>query len=140
MAGQPVPFPNIRPSRRTFTHGEYPTNIFRAQNGASVAVRFGTRPYECKLRLQFKNITDEQANDILKNYEDVNGSWDYVNFVNDKKTMEAGVSNEAMKKRLRGRTQALKCATATPVRRRLISHLWIAATSAANLLFTWTAE
>ena len=94
MAGQPVPFPNIRPSKRTFTHGQYPVEMFNAQNGASVAIRFGTRPFDCKLQLQFKNITDEQANEILQNYEAVNGNWDYVDFVNASKTMEAGVMNQ----------------------------------------------
>ena len=102
MAGQPVAFPSIRPSKRTFTHGEYPNRIFRAQNGASVAIRFGDRPSECKLQLQFRNISDAQANEILENYEAINGTWDYVNFNASPRSMEAGVSSVAMKQRLRG--------------------------------------
>ena len=59
MAGQPVPFPDIRPTTRRFESGEYPMSMFKAQNGASVAVRFGNRQSNCRLRLTFKNITDE---------------------------------------------------------------------------------
>lgn len=106
MAGNPVPFPDIRPSKRTFTHGEYPTEIFRAQNGASVAVRYGNRPTDCRLQLQFQNISDEMANEILKHYEKINGNWNYVDFVdagdNGAKSMEAGVKTYGMKTRLRG--------------------------------------
>ena len=102
MAGNPVPFPDIRPSARSFTSGQYPTQFFEAQNGATTAIRFGTRQSNCRLQLQFQNISDEMANEILKHYEEVNGNWNYVNFVNDNKTMEAGVEEYGMKTRLRG--------------------------------------
>ena len=103
MAGQPVPFPDIRPTTRRFESGEYPMSMFTAQNGASVAVRFGNRQSNCRLRLTFKNITDERATEILENYEQVNGNWDYVDFyANGVKSMESGVEHYPMKTRLRG--------------------------------------
>lgn len=103
MAGQPVPFPDIRPTTRSFQSGEYPMSMFRAQNGATVAVRFGNRQSNCQLVLTFQNITDEKAREILQNYEAVNGNWDYVDFYNDNvKSMESGVEDYQMKVRLRG--------------------------------------
>jgi len=101
MAGNPVPFPDVRPSGRQFTPGEFPQKMFRAQNGASVAVRFGNRPFEAKLSLTFANISDEEARQIIKNYEDVNGEWDYVEFSNDS-LMVAGVGDTLMSRYLRG--------------------------------------
>ena len=101
MAGKPVEFPNIKPTTRRFTPGEYPQTMFRAQNGASVAVRFGTQQFESKLSLTFQNITDTQARQILGNYKDVNGAWDYVEFPSDS-AMLSGVDDSYMKRQLRG--------------------------------------
>lgn len=103
MAGQPVPFPDIRPTSRSFRAGQYPISMFQAQNGASVAVRFGNRQSNSQLTLTFQNITDDKAVEILNHYEAVNGSWDYVDFYADGvKSMESGVKSYPMKTMLRG--------------------------------------
>lgn len=103
MAGQPVPFPDIRPTTRSFQAGEYPMSMFRAQNGATVAVRFGIRPSNCQLKLTFENITDDKAVEILNHYEAVNSNWDYVDFYADGvKSMESGVESDSMRTMLRG--------------------------------------
>lgn len=75
-----VPFPNIKPSGRTYSPGRYPQTEFRAQNGAVTVVRYGSRRVDAELSLDFQNIADADAALILANYEAVNSAWDYVTF------------------------------------------------------------
>ena len=76
----PVAFPDIRPSSRSYSPGTYPQTDFRAQNGAVTVVRFGSHRVDSELTLSFQNITDDQAVEILQNYEQVNRVWDNVIF------------------------------------------------------------
>jgi hypothetical protein len=102
MAGRAIQFPSkLRPTRRQFRPGQYQQSIFRAQNGASVAVRFGDTPFDARLSLTFANISDQDARKILQNYDQVNGQWDYVEFPNDG-DMIAGVGDTLMSRYLRG--------------------------------------
>lgn len=82
MAGLAVPFPNISPTSREYSPGEFPQSLFQAQNGATVAIKFGNHRVNASLKLTFKNIADIQASRILRCYEMVNGPWDYVTFDN----------------------------------------------------------
>lgn len=80
-----IDFPNIRPTSRSYTPGEKPKELFRAQNGAVTAVQFGAHRTDSKLNLTFENISDKQAREIFENYDsmsvDGDGNWDYVKFV-----------------------------------------------------------
>ena len=61
------PFPNIKPSSRTYTPGKYPQTEFVAQNGAKTVLRYGDKQVDAKLTLNFTNISDSQAFAILEN-------------------------------------------------------------------------
>jgi len=74
------PFPNIKPSSRSYTPGVYPQTKFESQNGAKVVMRYGNKQVNAKLNLGFTNITDTQANEILDLYEEVNSDYDYILF------------------------------------------------------------
>jgi|32_taG_2_1085360.scaffolds.fasta_scaffold07383_2 hypothetical protein len=91
MAGNPIQFPNIKPTAREYSPGEFPQNIFQAQNGASVAIKFGNRRVNASLKLTFQNISDLEASRILRTYELVNGPWDYILF--DDSEMNDGFVN-----------------------------------------------
>ncbi len=93
MAGNPIPFPTIKPTAREYSPGEFPQNIFQAQNGASVAIKFGNRRVNSSLKLTFQNISDLEASRILRCYESVNGPWDYIFF--DNTAMNDGFVNPA---------------------------------------------
>lgn len=86
----PVPFPKIKPSSRSYSAGSYPQTEFEAQNGAMSVVRFGSRRINSELTLSFQNITDDQAVQILQNYEQVNSVWDSVTFADDDAAAGAG--------------------------------------------------
>ena len=91
MAGQAIPFPNIKPTAREYSPGEFPQSIFQAQNGASVAIKFGNLRVNSTLKLTFQNISDLEASRIIRNYEQVNGPWDYIFF--DGSNMNDGFVN-----------------------------------------------
>ena len=74
------PFPNVKPSSRSYTPGTYPQVEFVAQNGAKTVLRYGNKKVNAKLSLGFTNITDTKANEILDLYEEVNSDYDYISF------------------------------------------------------------
>ena len=78
-----IAFPSIEPSSRSFTPGEYPRTLFESQNGAVTAIYFGHRPVNSTLEMQFNNILDAKAHDIIAHYKqcnrtDSNGNWNYA--------------------------------------------------------------
>ena len=75
-----IPFPNIKPTSRTYTPGTFPQTEFVAQNGAKSVIRYGNKQVDAKLTLNFTNILDSQAFQILENYRQVNSVYDYVTF------------------------------------------------------------
>ena len=76
-----ISFPvDITPTSRNYSPGEFPQSVFEAQNGAKTVLRYGNKRVNASLSLSFKNITDNQAAEILANYESINSDWDYLNF------------------------------------------------------------
>jgi len=75
-----IDFPNITPSSRSYTPGKYPQVEFVAQNGAKSVIRYGNKKVDARLTLGFTNIPDSQANEILEKYEEVNSTYNYINF------------------------------------------------------------
>ena len=70
----------ITPTSRNYSPGEFPQTIFESQNGAKSVLRYGSKRINATLSLLFKNITDNQAAEILANYEEINSDWDYLDF------------------------------------------------------------
>ena len=95
-----VDFPDIEPSSRTYTPGNYPQTEFIAQNGAKTVLRYGNKKVDAKLSLSFTNITDLQANEILTLYETVYSVYDYINFSSQKKNALAGVDTLALREKI----------------------------------------
>ena len=75
-----IDFPNIKPSSRSYTPGTFPQTEFVAQNGAKTILRYGNQKTDAKLTLGFTNITDEEVNEILDKYEEVNSVYNYIHF------------------------------------------------------------
>ena len=88
----PVAFPSIKPSSRRYSPGNYPQQEFRALNGATTVIRYGSRRVDAEMELGFNNITDDQASAILDNYQQVNRSWDYVTFSSGNAAVGAGAN------------------------------------------------
>ena len=64
-------FPQLVPSSRQYKPGRLPETIFEAQNGATTFVQFGNQFVNAELSMTFKNITDDQAADIINHYRSV---------------------------------------------------------------------
>ena len=95
-----VNFPDIEPSSRTYTPGNYPQTEFIAQNGAKTVLRYGNKKVDAKLSLGFTNISDVEANEILDFYENINSDYDYINFSFQKKDALAGVGIKALREKI----------------------------------------
>lgn len=87
-----VDFPNIRPTSRSYNPGEYPQTVFQAANGRTTVLRYSNRRVNASLSLGFQNITDDQADLILDNYNAVNSDWDYIRFLDTNATVGVGSS------------------------------------------------
>ena len=96
-----IPFPNIKPSSRSYTPGNYPQTEFVAQNGAKTVLRYGDKQVDAKLTLGFTNLTDSEVNEILNTYEEVNSDYDYIHFPSNSSI--AGVNNVALRSKFQER-------------------------------------
>jgi len=75
-----VVFPYHTPSTRVYEPGEYPIKLFESQNGATSAIRFGNRRSKSKLKLEFANVEEQVAFDILRVYRNCMLNWGYIRF------------------------------------------------------------
>ena len=75
-----VTFPNLKPSARSYKPGQYPQTFFQSINGATSVVQFGAQEFNAELTLQFSNIDDADASQIIATYESANSKWDNIKF------------------------------------------------------------
>ena len=78
--GNPIQFPAVKPSSRSFTPGKFPSTDFQSLDGTKTHIRFGNKEVNATLTLGFANISDAEVMDILRHYRNVNSDWDYVIF------------------------------------------------------------
>jgi len=64
-------FPLITPSSRSYRPGERPRTVFESQSGATTLVEFGLQQVNAQLQLQFRNITDDKAAEIINHYNSI---------------------------------------------------------------------
>jgi len=68
-------FPSIRPTRRSYSPGQFPTKIYRGLSGATVKRIFGNRSFGHSIELEFANITDANVKLILDHYYAQGGNY-----------------------------------------------------------------
>lgn len=61
-------FPNYAPTSRNFEPGVYPQRTYRTLAGVAVKRSFGNRPYGAKFEMEFANISDTIADEIISHY------------------------------------------------------------------------
>lgn len=74
-----VQFPAIRPSGRSFTLGGFPTKTYRALSGFTVKRSFGNRAFGYQLSLDFTNIKDALASQLVGHYITTSGGFSRFN-------------------------------------------------------------
>jgi hypothetical protein len=70
-----VPFPQIKPSGRSFKLGSFPVKAYRALSGATVKRAFGNRPTGFQLKLEYDNISDASTELLLAHYNNTSGGF-----------------------------------------------------------------
>jgi len=100
------PFPQIKPTSRSYSAGTYPSTNFESLDGTKTHLRYGNKRVNATLTLGFSNITDADAALILDNYEDVNSDWDYVTF--DRGYATSGVTDTSLLAYLKESGSSLK--------------------------------
>jgi len=76
-------FPNIKPTTRSFTMGDYPSKTYRSLSGTIFKRAFGNKQTGYTLDLTFKNVGDAAelrthagfAKQIIDHYNDVDGTF-----------------------------------------------------------------
>ena len=77
------PFPDIKPTTRTFTMGDYPSKTYTSLSGVIFKRAFGNRQTGYTLNLTFRNIGDTSelrslsgtAKQIIDHYNTVDGTY-----------------------------------------------------------------
>lgn len=68
-------FPSLVPSTRTFDAGNWPVKTYKAQSGAEVRILYGNRRTNMTLSLEYKNITDTNAELFLNHFNEMLGTY-----------------------------------------------------------------
>ena len=66
-------YPTITPSSRQFKAPEWPVTAVTSQSGATSRRLWGSRPAQAELSMTYRNITDDQAEGIVKCFDDQKG-------------------------------------------------------------------
>jgi hypothetical protein len=70
-----MPFPNISPTARSFTPGDFPIKQYKALSGAEIRIRYGNLRIEASLDLTYENIRDDVAAQFLAHYSETQGTF-----------------------------------------------------------------
>jgi hypothetical protein len=75
-------FPELVPSSRTFSPGDFPIKKFNTQSGAEIRILYGSRMVNQVFELSYANISDSQAESFLTDYGDQKGTFQTFNLPN----------------------------------------------------------
>ena len=68
-------FPAIKPSSRSYSPGNYPIREYQALSGTKWKRIMGNRRFGMKLELEFQNIDDSTAAQVLQHYDGEAGTF-----------------------------------------------------------------
>ena len=74
MSTQGPNFPDLVPTARSMSPGDFAGKIFRSQSGIESRVQYGNKAFNKTLDLEYSNITDALAASIHDHYLDCNGT------------------------------------------------------------------
>lgn len=68
-------FPNLKPSSRQVTAGQYAVKRFTTISGTGTSRVYSSQPFNASMDLSFNNINDEATLSLLTAYEEARGSY-----------------------------------------------------------------
>ena len=86
-------FPNLCPTRRAWTPGNFPTRRFAAINGAGTTCLYGSRAFDANLSLDFV-LNDTELAALLNCYTEARGSFDELTLLVRFTGISSGVLTE----------------------------------------------
>ena len=75
-----VEFPAFAPSSREYSDGDWPVKEYKAMDGYSIRLLYGSRQTGMAMNLTYQNLTDEQASQFLEHYQQQKGTFAYFQF------------------------------------------------------------
>lgn len=68
-------YPNLVPTSRSFSPGDFANKKFSAQDGAEFRILYGDKRVGMTLQLTYANITDQEAELFLDHYHEMKGTY-----------------------------------------------------------------
>ena len=68
-------FPQLAPSSRSFSYGNYPVKNYNAMDGFETRILFGSARFNFTLNLSYDNIADDEAVKFLKHFDEQTGTF-----------------------------------------------------------------
>lgn len=78
-------FPALTPTDRTFEPGNFPIKTYRAESGQETRILYGSARTDLKMSLTYANITDADAELFLDHFDEVQGTLNRFNLVDETK-------------------------------------------------------
>lgn len=70
-----MPYPNLKPSSRTFDSGDFPVKSFKSQSGVEARILYGSRRTGAEASFSYENITDAEATSFFTHFDEVKGTY-----------------------------------------------------------------
>lgn len=70
-----ITFPQLTPTSRRITQGEYAVKRFTAISGTGFTRAYGSQPFNSSIDLEFSNVNDTDALSVIRAYEACRGSY-----------------------------------------------------------------
>lgn len=70
-------FPDLVPTARSMSPGDFASKVFRSQSGIEARVQYGNKAFNKTLDLEYNNITEANAAAIFDHYLACNGTLYY---------------------------------------------------------------
>ncbi len=68
-------FPQLVPTGRSYTGGDFPVKVYKAQDGAEVRILYGDKRTGMTLQLLYQNLADADAALFFAHYQSVQGTY-----------------------------------------------------------------
>jgi hypothetical protein len=68
-------YPQLPPTARSFTAGDFANKKYTAQDGAEFRILYGDKRVGMTLQLTYSNITDAQADAFINHYHSMQGTY-----------------------------------------------------------------
>lgn len=93
MSTQGPNFPDLVPTARSMSPGDFAGKVFRSQSGIEARVQYGNKAFNKTLDLEYNNITDALAASIHDHYLACNGTLYWFSLLEEPKAGAPGFHN-----------------------------------------------